>query len=1268
MLRRVAMMLLRGGGRALIFIVLGVIAYFAVTKLNLPSQDPKAQKAVLYGIYGALFFVYMLWEGKRSLRIVSKTKMFKRLLDRRKGPATPAQEALNRFQKRLKSADEALAALRGEDTEELNTYLFIGPKGSGKTSAILHSGAGATWLNNKGGTPKSGPTKSIEWYHSGKSVLIDTAGRFVSDDEAEVEWEALLRLLKKRYRRPPITAVVVTVSLVELIHMSQAEAGAVARRIRQRLDDVVMKAGVYCPVQLVITHTDAVEGASEFFANQDATTRDRAWGHAFLAADHESEDLGAAFNDAFLDLIQVLERLRLDALARLRDMTARRRTLLFPAQMAACEAPLNRLVTVLSEDGLQQPPPLAGFWLTSSTQQGIVLDRIEDPLAKGLGLAGRSQVRGSPGPGTQQAMFLKEVFTQILPRLGGRSSVSRAEVERKRKKTLRRYTYCGVVTLIAVFMLFGSTVSSISELSRIEALVQQAVPDAGSASEAQTQGEQGIETGIKIQNGRLAALVLLGERVAHIGASLQGLFDCAQKAAEGGLRAKSGEYEVAVKAAKERHPKLRDKDGDISRKLEERIVKLLQAAIWYEQIRPSVKRLESDLTSMSRLGSVLRVSETGGTLEGKKLEVYLMAVKLRNNAQLMNAWPAQITAALKELPQGPDPHDIPSEEWDHSELANALFEVQRSALPPETVDVMTTTARAYRYMLMNLLLSRIPPKEEEVRNRYKVDPRAMAKVERALGTVKPETIIYGSLLNTKPENLRQTRAFIQPPVQGIFNSFTQAGCYDFFGKLNDEVTRPTNQTLHGRKPGDDRKMVGAVTGLYRSEYNRRWELWVDDLRYGALNDFREAVDDLEGLYLAQQGGLKDLLSYVGRGPVVPEEERPVLAAGASPEGGEGEPTPEPGALPPVDVVKVCDGFARQWNQAHQLVDETGSLKDELLKVVGDMTEVHSRLAGISAAPSDVARNEAALELMSETLKGQGPLWPAHSSSRTMRLSIDNPRVAEIVREVNGGMVQNIWRLTVGSGTSAVQNEWNVVLRSWGRVKDRFPFDPRSKQDANVEDVLTLLSSEGELRQFIDTSLVPLLTDRGGGNYRTPDAPLESGIVPRFRADASRLISTIRDINRVVDSLDRRYRVVITPNKYACKTAGACSGITSMHLELDGALEVQDYFGQRNPRDLDVSRDSIITISSWSGSGAQRPCTSRTFEGEWAFWRMFGADAWRGKAAGGREVSLYFPNNEGDTNCNIPVRPSFRYREESSGGPAASFGTLQFELPQELFRY
>jgi len=195
-----------------------------------------------------------------------------------------------------------------------------------------------------------------------------------------------------------------------------------------------------------------------------------------------------------------------------------------------------------------------------------------------------------------------------------------------------------------------------------------------------------------------------------------------------------------------------------------------------------------------------------------------------------------------------------------------------------------------------------------------------------------------------------------------------------------------------------------------------------------------------------------------------------------------------------------------------------------------------------------------------------------------------------------------------------------------------------------------------------------LTDRGGGNYRTPDAPLESAIVPRFRSDASRLIGSIRDINRVVDALDRRYRVVVTPNKYACKNAGACSGITSMQLELDGALEIQDYFGQRNSRDLEVSRDSIITITSWSGSGAQRPCTSRTFEGEWAFWRMFAADAWRGKAAGGREVSLYFPNNEGDTNCSIPVRPAFRYREETSGGPASSFGTLQFSLPEELFRY
>jgi type VI protein secretion system component VasK len=929
--------------------------------------------------------------------------------------------------------------------------------------------------------------------------------------------------------------------------------------------------------------------------------------------------------------------------------------------MAACEAPLRRLVTILSEDGLQQPPPLAGFWLTSSTQQGIVLDRIEDPLAKGLGLAGRSQVRGSPGMGAQQSMFLKEVFTDILPRLGGRSSVSRAEVERLRKKTLRRYTYCGVVTLVVLFMLFASSISKISELERIDALVRQAVP------EAMDRSSENVETAIKIQNGRLAALVLLSERVAHIGASIQGLFSCVKDAADGRLL-KSDEYELAVKAARERHADFYDRKGGISGKVEGRILELLRAAIWYEQIRPSVRRVERDLSSLSDIGRVIQVDGKGGTLKGKQLEIYLLAVKLRNDAYLVNAWPGQITAALKNSGGvGPDPHDNPSEEWDHSELAAALFEVQRRALPPESVDVLTSTARAYRVTLMNLLLSRIPPIEESVRNRYKVDPRAIAKVERALGTVKPETIVYGSLLNIKPENLRQTRAFIQPPVQGIYRSFTQAGCYDFFDDLNDEVTRPTNQSLHGRKPGDDRKVVGKVKALYRAEYKRRWEAWVDDVRYGGLNDFREALDDLEGLYIAQSGGLKDLLSYLGRGPLVPEEERPVFAQDVAGAEGEKDGDPPP-LLPPIDVVSVCASFARSWNDAHQLVDETGSLKDELLKVVGDMTELHSRISGVSASPSDVARNEAALELMSETLRGQGPLWPAHSSSRTMRLSIDNPRVSGIVRSVNGGMVQDIWRLTVRSGTAAVQNDWNVVRDSWSRIKDRYPFNPSSNLDANVDDVRALLGTEGELKRFIDTSMIPLLTDRGGGNYRTPDAPLESGTVPRFDSNASRLIQKIRKINSVVDSLDDRYRVVITPNKYACKTPGACNDITSMHLDLEGRREIEDYFGQRSPRDFEVARDSIVTVSSWTGSGARSPCTSRTFEGDWAFWRMMAGPAQRQGAAGGREVDLYFGNNEANTNCSIPVRPGFRYREDRNRGPAASFDTLQFKLPEKLFRY
>ena len=81
-MKRSVIMVLRGGLRALVFAVLGVIAYFAITKLNIPGPDySEQQKPLLYGIYGALFFTYMLIEGRRGLAAFSKSEMVKGELD-----------------------------------------------------------------------------------------------------------------------------------------------------------------------------------------------------------------------------------------------------------------------------------------------------------------------------------------------------------------------------------------------------------------------------------------------------------------------------------------------------------------------------------------------------------------------------------------------------------------------------------------------------------------------------------------------------------------------------------------------------------------------------------------------------------------------------------------------------------------------------------------------------------------------------------------------------------------------------------------------------------------------------------------------------------------------------------------------------------------------------------------------------------------------------------------------------------------------------------
>src|SRR3954453_22117880 len=102
---------------------------------------------------------------------------------------------------------------------ELPWYVIIGPPGAGKTTALVNSGL--KFPLARGARPAAiagvGGTRYCDWWFTEEAVLIDTAGRYTtqeSDARADKQsWFSFLYLLKKNRPRQPINGVIVAISV-----------------------------------------------------------------------------------------------------------------------------------------------------------------------------------------------------------------------------------------------------------------------------------------------------------------------------------------------------------------------------------------------------------------------------------------------------------------------------------------------------------------------------------------------------------------------------------------------------------------------------------------------------------------------------------------------------------------------------------------------------------------------------------------------------------------------------------------------------------------------------------------------------------------------------------------------------------------------------------------------------------------------------------------------------------------------------------------------
>ncbi|WP_455205296.1 type VI secretion system membrane subunit TssM [Kaarinaea lacus] len=367
-----------------------------------------------------------------------------------------------------------LKGMQGEQQlYELPWYIIIGPPGSGKTTAIINSGLrfplgdrfGKQALRGVGGT------RDCDFWFTDEAVLVDTAGRYTTQDShADMDkagWDGFLDLLKKHRRRRPINGVLIAISLSELMQQSEGERMNHASTIKHRIQELYHKLGISFPVYILFTKTDLVAGFMEFFDDLGREEREQVWGITFpMDNPNNPEGVAHLFSNEFDALTARLNNRLNTRLHQERDLNRRAQIHAFPHQMASLKQTADAfLQDIFRPSRYEDRFLLRGVYFTSGTQEGTPIDRIMGSLANIFGLDRQAAPQFS---GQGRSYFLTGLFKQVIFSEAGVAGTDQ-RLERQRSWLLRgAYAAAIVATLAATLTWVGSYTANATHISALD--------------------------------------------------------------------------------------------------------------------------------------------------------------------------------------------------------------------------------------------------------------------------------------------------------------------------------------------------------------------------------------------------------------------------------------------------------------------------------------------------------------------------------------------------------------------------------------------------------------------------------------------------------------------------------------------------------------------------------------------------------------------------------------------------------------------------------
>ncbi len=450
---------------AVLFLAVALVIWIVGPLVAIGERRPLETEASRWITIGVLFLIVaglVAWSRWRAQR--GNAAVVNQLIQAPAGDAAERESpdmiaVRERFQQAMLTLQRArfgasgkvkglAARLGGRYLYELPWYLIIGAPGSGKTTALRHSGLQFPLADQMGDVAIRGVggTRHCDWWFTDQAVLIDTAGRFTTQDSDpgndKATWSGFLQMLRRSRPRQPLNGALVTVSVSDLLARTPAERAQHAATVRARVQELHKDLDIRFPIYLLVTKVDLLAGFMDYFATVDKDQRAAPWGFTFK---RETQEPLAGFSGEFDALAQRLLDGLIDRLQAERDAQRRARIYGFPAQFASLRQVLAEFLEgVFAPSPYEAQPLLRGVYFVSGTQEGTPIDRVLGSVARSYRLENAVL---APNQSSGRSYFLNRLLSEVVFAEAGLGGTNRRWERQRNGLAIAGYAAVGVIGL-----------------------------------------------------------------------------------------------------------------------------------------------------------------------------------------------------------------------------------------------------------------------------------------------------------------------------------------------------------------------------------------------------------------------------------------------------------------------------------------------------------------------------------------------------------------------------------------------------------------------------------------------------------------------------------------------------------------------------------------------------------------------------------------------------------------------------------------------------